>query len=239
MPLDTKPVRAASPLWIIALFIALSEAMASGAAVATSGFVRTLFALFATAFPVGVFSFFAVMLWKRPVNLYPPSEYTSPTSVEQFVGAIEGARNRGIVFAQAVAEAVVEGTRAESSEAPDAIRARMAETVERVIDSASVTVERHLILPEAEPVQLSVTPETAIDTFLDSIYFLLAPAVKPFTYTKSWILMNENQELLGEMGTAWAKEHGIERDTRPLCDVGIMPGMRLSVLSLGESRRRP
>jgi hypothetical protein len=50
----TSAPRAPSPLWIIALFIALSEFMAGVAVIATSGRTQMVFAVFAVVFPAVV-----------------------------------------------------------------------------------------------------------------------------------------------------------------------------------------
>jgi hypothetical protein len=59
MPINvSRAPAAASPLWIIALFIALSEATAGAAAITTNGVTRIIFACFAVAFPTLVFLVF-------------------------------------------------------------------------------------------------------------------------------------------------------------------------------------
>jgi hypothetical protein len=71
MPIDvSKAPSAASPLWVIALFIALSEATAGGAAITTNGTTRLIFACFAVAFPSIVFGVFVWLLIKHAPNLY-------------------------------------------------------------------------------------------------------------------------------------------------------------------------
>ena len=71
MPLDSsRAPTSASPLWIIALFIALSEATAGVAAATTDGAARLIFACFAATFPVIVLFVFVWLLVKHAPKLY-------------------------------------------------------------------------------------------------------------------------------------------------------------------------
>lgn len=90
-----------SPLRILALFIALSEATAGAAAVGTDGGARLLLASFAVVLPLIVLSIFVWLLLRHPGNLYPPDRYTAETGIEKYVGVLRDGenhdRNRAVV----------------------------------------------------------------------------------------------------------------------------------------------
>jgi len=86
-------------------------------------------------------------------------------------------------------------------------------------------------------VQIPVTEETTVDSLLDTIYFALAPAVKPFTYNKTWILTDDSGKNYTDIGTIWAKDQNLPRDTRPITEVGIFPGSTLPAVAKGRAER--
>jgi hypothetical protein len=236
VPLTTATApSSASPLWIIALFIALSEAMASIAAIATDGVTRLLFACFATGFPLIVLTAFIWMLLRYPGHLYSPGQYTEQTRIEDYVQALgRVSRDRDLVYSRALAAALVtaveeEGTRPTSADG-QALRERVVESIDRYVEEASITVDRALVKEGALPIHIPITEETTVTSLLDSIYFEIAPAVKPWTYCSSWVLADESFNLLEDMGTEWAERHGLSSDTRSLKEVGIAPGSRLHVV---------
>jgi hypothetical protein len=243
VPLDTNAPSTASPLWIIALFIALSEAMAAIAAIATDGLTRLIFACFASLFPLIVLTVFIWMLLKHPGNLYSPAQYTEQTKIEDFVQVLSRAnQDREVVLKGAIAEAVVTAKMGESvptaSRDQDSLREQVVESIARFVDEASITVDRASILEGAAPVQIPVTEETTVGSLLDSIYFTISAAVEPFTYNNSWVLADEDFGVLENMGTEWAEQQGWSRDTRSLNQVGIKPGSRLAVVPKSKPLNR-
>jgi hypothetical protein len=217
------------------LFIGLSEAMASIAAIATEGVTRLLFACFATGFPLIVLTAFIWMLLRYPANLYSPGQFTEHTRIEDYVQALGRVnRDRDLVFRSAVAEALVtavEGKAMRTTSADgQALREQVVESIDRYVDEASITVDRALVIDGAVPVHIPVTEETTVTSLLNSIYFEISPAVKPFTYSSSWVLADEGFKLLEDMGTQWAEGHGLSSDERSLKEVGIAPGSRLHVV---------
>lgn len=227
-PIDPSEAPAyPSPLWILALFIALSEATAGIAAVVADGPTQMIFTVFAVVFPIAVLITFIWLLLKHPGNLYSPWQYTQQTSVEGYVAALSReSRTAAHVYSQAIGEAI-------ASAAPDsgaATSGQIALAFERRVQASSVTIGRDLLLDGAEPIQIPVTPETTLDELLDSVFLAIRPAVAPFTYGEAWVLATEPGALLTEMGTKWAKAKGRPRDERALAEVGISPGSKLRLL---------
>jgi len=82
-----------TPLWVIGLFVSLSEIAISVGIVGSTGFVQVMLALFAIAFPSMIaFGFFRI-LGKKPWLLYAPAEYQGVDAVK-FIKAIRGAEEK-------------------------------------------------------------------------------------------------------------------------------------------------
>jgi hypothetical protein len=237
MPLDvSKAPVSASPLWIIALFIALSEATAGAAAITTNGTSRLIFAYFAVAFPCIVFGVFVWLLIKHAPNLYAPGQYSKDITPEIYRVGI--GRTDSIVLGRAVAESIVpllgEGDEAKSREV--AIQ-RVVRVFETAMEESSVIVNLDPLKPGADLVQIAVTEETKIQVLLNMLYFELDDVVEPGTYDVSWIMVDDDGNEYPNMGMHWAEGRGLDRDPRTISEVGILPGSRLTAIRKGRSRR--
>jgi hypothetical protein len=220
-----------SPLWIIALFIALSEAIAFVAAIGTNGTPQLLFTIFAVAFPLVVLPTFTWLLLKHPGNLYSPAQYTEQTSVESYVGALSRERrDTAAVLKHAASEAVVSVVASDPAQferrSGTSLRQHVAQTFDQVVHDSSVTVDRSLFDAE-DQIQIPVTPSTTVGELLDSIFFALSPAVEPYTYGQSWILADANLASLDELGREWATANKRKQDDRSLSEIGVAPGTTL------------
>lgn len=238
-----------SPLWVIALFVALSQVMAASAALATDGAVQLIFALFAVTFPFVVLIAFVWLLLYRPLNLYAPSQYTEPTGVREFSEIIgRQDRDETEIYKRAVAEAVVAGM-VEDRYVTDSVDRevvinRVAAKFDDVVLQHSVTVDRSSLIDGAEPVTIPVTPETTADEFLDSVWFNISESVEPYTYNDLWVLTDQSFVPLHELGTKWAWEQGWLGDDRKLEDAGLALGGTYFAIPKkssqgGRSGRRP
>jgi hypothetical protein len=224
----------ASPLGVLGLFIGLSEATAGAAAIGTDGASQLILAVFAVVFPLIVFAIFIWLLLVYPANLYPPDQYTAVTTVVDYVAALrrEGLASRAVVE-QAIVEAVSAATEHNTGAAQPEIASSIARAVESAVDRGSVTVDRSLLLPGAEPVRFPVSEDMAVQDLLDSIYFALRPSVKPFSYGESWWLTQEDGTGFPAVGASWAsKAFNRNRDERTLASVGIEPGATLKASPL-------
>jgi len=241
-PLDTAAARGyPSPLWIIALFVALSETTAGVASTTTNGAIALMFAVFAVAFPLLVLGVFVWLLLAHPGNLYSPWQYTEQTDVQSYSEALSReSRRRGAIFKRAISEALATGAAAKQDElgaTEQGVGAQAAARFEQVVEESCVTINRSLLMDGAEPVQIPATPETTVNELLDSIWFSISSAVEPFTYNKSWVLADENHKSLDKLGTRWAERQGWQRDERLLRDAGIAPGDTFLALPLAQSKR--
>lgn len=219
-----------SPLWIIALFIALSEVMAGVAAIGTDGGTRIAFATFAVAFPLIVLAVFIWLLLHHPANLYSPGQFTAETSVEMYVQALRRERrDETQLVREAVATAVAE-IASEHSGSQAARHDRLASLFDQVLRDGTVTIERSALLPGAGPIEFPVTPRTEVAELLASVYFTINTQVEPFSYGKSWVLQGRDGHALRELGSEWARSRGLVRDSRSIVEAGISPGSTLSVV---------
>jgi hypothetical protein len=87
---------ALTPLWVISLFLSLTEAVTGIAATQAKGGAQVALTAFVIAFPALVaFAFFAI-LWHRPFVFYPPAEFGPSVGVADYVNAmtnkVEGVR---------------------------------------------------------------------------------------------------------------------------------------------------
>lgn len=237
MPLNvSRAPTSASPLWVIALFIALSEATAGVAAITTNGTTRLIFACFAVAFPTVVFGVFVWLLVKYAPNLYAPRQYSKEITPEIYSVGIS--RADSILLGRAVAETVVPLLGGDAQgEAHDAAVEQVARRFEAAVKESSVTVSLDQLKP-GETLQIPVTRETKLQWLLDRIYESLYPVVKPVTYGLSWILIDEDGTEYTDMGRSWAMQRNIERDPRAIAAVGIFPGSHLAAVAMSRPRRR-
>jgi hypothetical protein len=82
-----------TPLWIVALFVTLTEAVLGYAITKTEGGVQIALTVFVICFALLVFSAFFLVLWFKPYVFYPPSEY-SDGDPKKFVEAMLFPENR-------------------------------------------------------------------------------------------------------------------------------------------------
>ena len=85
----TKPHTRMTPLWVISLFLSLTEVVAGVAVTQTTGNIQVTLVWFVIIFAVLVAGMFFVLLWFRPWTFYPPSEYAN-VDVQQYVEALRG-----------------------------------------------------------------------------------------------------------------------------------------------------
>ena len=226
MPLTTSQAPGgASPLWIIALFIALSEVTAGVASITTDGATRLLFAIFAVVFPVGVFVTFIWLLTSgHAPKLYSPTQYTEAITPEIYADGVNRRTRAEIqVYDRAVAE--VFAYAAERQAVPAAQQEPLIGRFEQSVRARSIEVDIAQVAPGRDPFLFKVGDETTVSDLLDDVYFAMAPHVEPYEYLKSWALVTEDGELI-------LREHGASRvgmrsDLRGLEEAGIAAGSRL------------
>ncbi len=231
--------KALNPLWIISLFLTVSEAAAGTAATQTQGWLQAVLVLFSVAFPVGVASAFFAILVQRPYVLYAPKDYSKNPSVRDFVSALNTSRNRSV----------------ENMEA--SIRSAMEEVIPRMFDARMSALSKDLIVAEAVEsaredfrhrfveisygqmdndvvsVQIPVHEDTTVQEFLNEVWSFAPEWIPPYTYGDKWLLVDPGKgRSYHEMGAHWARRNGKESDDRMLYGTGISAGDMLQAVPL-------
>src|SRR5262245_8985029 len=80
--------RSLTPLWVISLFLSLTETVLGVGVIQTRGNVQWALVLFVTLFPLLIAVGFFVILWDRPYVFYSPGEYGSQ-DVAKYVEAMQ------------------------------------------------------------------------------------------------------------------------------------------------------
>ena len=85
------PGRQLTPLWIVSLFLTLTETVLGVAVTQTGGAVQVALTSFVLVFPIAVATVFFLILWNRPWVFYSPGEY-GDTDVRRYVDALAEAK---------------------------------------------------------------------------------------------------------------------------------------------------
>lgn len=227
-----QPPRVLNPLWIIALFLGLSETTVGIAAALSSGWVQGLLAVFAVAFPVLVSAVFFFILWQRPEVLYAPGDFPEHVSINTYV---DGMRRRAAAGPDAIQAVVNDMLR---TVLPDALSSASdaSDVVEETLANANqVLVERTLSV-DISPItgvpgdlfRSTVYSTQTVSDFLDALWEHLRDFVAPFRYGRDWILVDQqNNKPLRNLGSYWSERNDTEADYRLLSGVGITPASHL------------
>ncbi len=92
-PVRMRPMvgRPMTPLWIVSLFLTLTETVLGVAVTQTVGGVQVALTVFVLGFPLAVAAAFFLILWSRPWVFYSPGEY-GDTDVGRYVDALAQAK---------------------------------------------------------------------------------------------------------------------------------------------------
>jgi hypothetical protein len=114
----------------------------------------------------------------------------------------------------------------------------------QAISTATEELERQQVLIDisrlkptsTEPVRVSADNKTTVAELLNVTFIAFADVVAPYTYGISWILEDAaTGTKFDQIGTTFAQRNlKREFDDRPLADVGIVPGMRLTATLLNQ-----
>lgn len=83
-----KQLARVTPLWVISLFLSLTEVVTGIALTKASGGVQVALIAFVLIFPLLVATAFFIILWFRPYVLYPPADFGGGADVTSFVRAM-------------------------------------------------------------------------------------------------------------------------------------------------------
>lgn len=224
-------------MWMISLFLGVSEAGVAVAVTQATGWIQTMLAIFAVAFPTAVSTAFFVTLWRNNKVLYAPGDFTQDTPVHDFVEAMNRTNRRSIDI---VESALHEGLTSlehqlQALGASAAQREQILESVSSAARRAIINVDITAFDQQRRSVDVPVDERATVTELLDTAFIPIAHKVPEYSYGKTWLLRDiETGKTLSAMGTIYARKHlGTDRDYRTLSEVGIEPGSRLMAVSIG------
>ncbi len=241
--------RPITPLWIIALFISLTETVLGVAVIQTDGDIQVALTAFVVVFPLLIALAFFLILWNRPVVLYPPTEFPGTgvwdyRKATQRSGRDEEALYAGILEAiqstfaseEIVSELTGTVTAAATRDPEDHIKGvlleKAKEALERIRKSNFLTIDSRPMLGSQEGTvsQIVYAPDLTVDELLSVIRYSIDPRPALPAYGKLWALRDgDTKNVFKRLGPAWS---GLKADTRTLEQVGISAGMHLEVVHL-------
>ena len=235
-----------TPLWITALFLSLAETVASITAIQTSGNPQLALVGFVIAFPTLVAAAFFTILWNRPYVLYPPTEYGEQPNVRQFVEAMQRRRTDDDrlfrMFAMTIKDTLtseaVTHELATSLAGPDEESAAevASEFLKSLAASATQRIQANVITIDVSPIlgdckselRFPYDPNTCVIEMLESVFYFVAPKVKPYSFGTAWTLKDAaSGKVLDGLCMDYSAGTSEGGDGRTLSEVGITPGMHL------------
>lgn len=236
-----------SPLWIISLFLSLTETVLGVGVFRTKGGIQVALTAFVIVFPVLIAIAFFAILWKRAIVLYRPADFGSDVDPQSFADAL---RDRGadqadlyetienVVHAtfasqQTISEVlstVSSGSEDAREDLEETLVAAAIRTVESIKETGFVTIDAFAVPGAAvdEVWEVPFEGHKTVANFLDDVWLRLRRLVliPPFTYGTEWVLIDpKTDEPFVDIGRTWARARGLLEDARPLVAIGIEAGM--------------
>jgi hypothetical protein len=243
--------RVLTPLWIIALFISLTETVLGVGVIKTSGGIQIALTVFVLSFPLLIAGTFFFTLWKKPWVLYAPMEYGKETNVKDFVHEMSGRTRsleelqiytqiqqsiRDVLVSPDVISELSKITQRGEYTAHGTVKSILSDaatkTEENIRKQAFLTIDSRSFENDKGHIwQVPYDNYTRVSDLLDDLYFTLNErnrSFPAFAFGKLWALRDvESGRIFKDMGRLWAKRQGEELDERGLAQVGLRPGMTL------------
>ena len=244
--------RGMTPLWVISLFVSLSEVVTGIAVTQATGGIQVALTAFVVVFPILVATAFFAILWARPWVFYSPTEFGTQTDVTQYVDAmrrrdetdakmmdvIQSALDDAFTSPQAVAklEGLLKNGNNLSDQKIAAVLKDVGKTALSTVEKSVLTIDPTLIAGERAPVrQIPYNPMQPVGRFLDDIWFSLDGKIPSYRYDDLWIVRDVKSGFeLRNAGRSWARKHGKNEDQRTVSEVGIKPGMHLQATPISR-----
>lgn len=236
--------KAITPLWIVALFVSLTEVVLGVAVTQTQGGIQVSLTVFVIAFPILIAGMFFKILWVKPYVFYPPTEFGTQTNVTDYVQAMQGKaapENQMQNIQDAIRSAITsENVISQLSKAASSQNTENVERkVEQILNSASDSAVKKIqevgfITINTTPLLKSkgtiwhepYDPNEPVSAFTDILYFKMRPEIPPFTYGSKWIIKDqETGKVFTDLGGNYPN------DKRPLSEAGIRAGMKLQIIA--------
>lgn len=246
--------RPLTPLWVISLFLSLTEAVLSIALINTSGGIQVALTAFVLFFPIIIAIGFFLILWFKPHHMYAPTEYGQQTSAREYIDAITQRRPieeknlylniQNAIQSTLTSDEVITGlSEIVANKAKTVVKEDITHFLTSTADKTIETIrENNFITINTVPL-LGVNGDTwdipfdrypTVSDLLDGIWFSMrGDRIPPSKYGEIWMLRDsQTGKLFRNMGRNWAATQGGFLDERSLKSVGIKPGMRLEAIKL-------
>lgn len=236
---ESSSPRTLGPLWVISLFLGLSQVTVTIATTQATGWIQAMLAIFAVTFPTLVSIVFFTVLWRNNKVLYAPREFADGTTVHDFADAMSGNTQRSVAIVEATLQSLTTRLEAHLQDlgATEAQRAEIIDWIGNAARNAVVTVHLSGFSQNPRSMQVPIDESTTVTELLDAVYFAIYKKVTNFSYSKTWLLRDINTgRLFDDIGRPYARQYlGTDRDFRLLSEVGLRPGSTLSVVPPASS----
>lgn len=249
---STRPRGRTTPLWVISLFLGLTQTVVTVGVTRTDGTVQAVLAVFVVLFPVLIAGGFFAILWNRPQVFYSPGEYGNQDPLKfaeamryrQFNERDLFLRMEESIRSTLQSPAVVQEL-SENVQQADRVRAVLRDAADTTIETMRGTTlltldSRPLLGDDGEVSYIAYQQFDTVWTFLDYVWYTIADHDVPaYRYGDLWALRDgASGTRFLDIGRRWAHEHELEEDSRSLKAAGFVPGMTLEIIPLDGWRRR-
>ena len=231
-----------SPLAVISLFFGLVELGLAYVTGVSSGWIQIAVLAFMALFASRIAAAFFLFLWNRNWVFYPPSEFLN-VPVEAYVNSMrDDSTHIKRIAVESVSRAFEDEALVSKLDLTEIRKEQRARVVKQIVDelrtSAIQNVEKCVFRVDARPLRGGSAPqwdepydaEMPVYRLLDRVGFQLQPMV-PHPYGAIWLLRDASSgRVFDDIGPAWAKRIGTQRDKRSVQEVGIIGGMTLEVV---------
>lgn len=235
--LGSHPPRVLSPLWVISLFLGMSEVAVTIAVTQADGWIQALLAIFAVVFPTLVAAVFFYILWYDNKILYAPRDFAEGTTVTEYAQAMGRTARRTVNI---MVESALRSERERINEqlvklgATEAQRDEVLPSVNHAPRAKFITVNFSTFAHKTSTMDFPIHETSTVTDLLDTVYFAMPESVETFSYLRTWVLQDDaTGQLYDKIGTFYARRHlGTDRDFRLLKDVDIRPGASVTAVPL-------
>jgi len=236
----------ASPLWIISLFVALTEGIAGVGLIQTAGAVQIILTVFVVTFPTIVAIAFFVILWERPYVFYPPTEFGDTPDVSKYVFAMRQnviENTRSYQHITSVVKETLTSPESLSMFGAQHLEQNESNNIRKILTNLSNAtigkIKNNIITIDSKPFlkeygivwEQPYDPNQSIWFFLDTVWYIVADNIPPYTYDKKWILRDKSSGVeFRNIGRLHAISKGKNEDRRTVYEVGINCGSTLELI---------
>jgi hypothetical protein len=252
--------RPITPLWIISLFVSLTETILGFAVTQTDGMIQIALTSFVIIFPIFIAGIFFLILWNKPFVLYPPTEYGKRTDVSSYVNAMQKktfdvnklyTNINNIIHSTLSSEEIINKlgksfspslNESKENQVANIIDTAVNNALENIRDSNFITIDTKPLLgiPSGKILQFVYNATDNVWDFLTGIWITFDERIPSFTFATKWALRDsiKNDNLL--FNNKFPNETKIDKlkykdyvhylENLTLFEAGINPGMRLEAI---------